>query len=69
MQGGDKTPLLTFDVGRLAGNDAEREKKLRQVLEEEEIKGKATRQRASQDKPIDVAPPPPPAPSAAPANP
>ena len=36
MQGGDKTPLLTFDVGKLAGNDAEREKKLRQMLNEEE---------------------------------
>ena len=71
MQGGDKTPLLTFDVGRLAGSDAERKKELRQMLEEEEIKGKATRQRASQEKPAEGAapPPPPPAPSAAPANP
>jgi regulator of protease activity HflC (stomatin/prohibitin superfamily) len=73
MQGGDKTPLLTFDVGRFAGNDGEREKKLRQMLEEEELKGKATRQRASQEKPAEGAPPPPPAssavPPAAPANP
>ena len=41
MQGGDKTPLLTFDVSKLAGNDAEREKKLRQMLNEEETKEKA----------------------------
>lgn len=68
MQGGDKTPLLTFDVGKFAGNDEGREKRLRQMLEEEEIKGKASRQRASQDKPSEPAPPPP-APSAAPANP
>jgi len=73
MQGGDKTPLLTFDVGRFTGNDAEREKKLRQMLEEEELKGKATRQRASQEKAAEPAPPPPapppPAPAAPPANP
>jgi len=72
MQGGDKTPLLTFDVGKFAGNDEGREKKLRQMLEEEEIKGKATRQRASQEKAVEPAPPPPtptPTPSAAPANP
>jgi hypothetical protein len=66
MQGGDKTPLLTFDVGRFAGTDEAREKKLRQMLEEEELKGKASRQRASQDKQVEAAPPPPPAPSAAP---
>jgi regulator of protease activity HflC (stomatin/prohibitin superfamily) len=65
MQGGDKTPLLTFDVGRLAGNDEGREKKLRQMLEEEEVKGKASRQRASPDKSAEAAPPAP----AAPANP
>jgi hypothetical protein len=68
MQGGDKTPLLTFDVGRFAGTDEAREKKLRQMLEEEELKGKASRQRASQDKPSEAAPaPPPPAPTPPPA--
>jgi hypothetical protein len=44
------------------------------MLEEEEIKGKATRQRASQEKAVEPAPPPPtptptPTPSAVPANP
>jgi regulator of protease activity HflC (stomatin/prohibitin superfamily) len=69
MQGGDKTPLLTFDVGKFAGNDADREKKLRQMLEEEELKGKASRQRASQDKPVEGPPPPPPPPAASAAPP
>ena len=64
MQGGDKTPLLTFDVGRFAGNDGDREKKLRQWLDEEELKGKASRQRAAPDKQTDApSAPPPPAPS------
>jgi regulator of protease activity HflC (stomatin/prohibitin superfamily) len=40
MQGGDKTPLLTFDVGKLQGTDAEREKRLRQLLNEEQAKDK-----------------------------
>jgi regulator of protease activity HflC (stomatin/prohibitin superfamily) len=62
MQGGDKAPLLTFDVGKLAGNDADREKRLRQLLEDEENRGKAKR---TQDKPVEGAPAPP----AAPANP
>ena len=64
MQGGDKTPLLTFDVGKFAGNDADREKRLRALLEDEENRGKAKRM---QDKPVEGAPPP--APPAAPANP
>ena len=34
MQSGDKLPLLTFDVRGLAGNDASREKRLRELLEE-----------------------------------
>ena len=34
MQSGDKLPLLTFDVRGLAGNDATREKRLRELLEE-----------------------------------
>lgn len=32
MQGGDKTPLLTFDVAHLSGTDAEREKRLAELL-------------------------------------
>jgi regulator of protease activity HflC (stomatin/prohibitin superfamily) len=66
MQGGDKTPLLTFDVGRFAGNDEGREKKLRQMLDEEEQKGKASRQRAAPDKSVEAPAAPPPA---APGNP
>jgi hypothetical protein len=34
MQSGDKLPLLTFDVRGLVGNDAGREKRLRELLEE-----------------------------------
>jgi regulator of protease activity HflC (stomatin/prohibitin superfamily) len=50
MQGGDKTPLLTFDVGKLGIGDADREKKLRQLLEEEESKEKTSKEKASADK-------------------
>jgi regulator of protease activity HflC (stomatin/prohibitin superfamily) len=39
MQGGDKTPLLTFDVTHFAGTDAEREKKLAQLLGEDDALG------------------------------
>lgn len=35
MQSGDKLPMLTFDTSRLTMNDAEREKKLRELLAEE----------------------------------
>lgn len=35
MQAGDKLPLLTFDASRLTLNDAEREKKLRELLAED----------------------------------
>jgi regulator of protease activity HflC (stomatin/prohibitin superfamily) len=56
MQGGDKTPLLTFDVSKLAVNDAEREKKLRQLLNEEESKEKA--KTPSSDQPAPAAQPP-----------
>ena len=66
MQGGDKMPLLTFDVSKLAGNDAEREKKLRQMLNEEETKEKAKAPADSQMEP--PAPAPAPAPPPAPAN-
>jgi regulator of protease activity HflC (stomatin/prohibitin superfamily) len=40
MQGSGATPLLTFDVSKLGSNDAEREKKLRQLLQEEDNKEK-----------------------------
>jgi regulator of protease activity HflC (stomatin/prohibitin superfamily) len=65
MQGGDKTPLLTFDVSKLAANDADREKKLRQLLAEEEAKDKAKNkdETPASDKPVE------PAPSAAPPGP
>ncbi len=49
MQGGEKMPLLTFDVGKLVGNDAERERKLRQILNEEEAKEKAKQNQPSSD--------------------
>jgi regulator of protease activity HflC (stomatin/prohibitin superfamily) len=49
MQGGDKTPLLTFDVSKLAANDPEREKKLRQLLEEEDSKDKAQKEKGGSD--------------------
>ncbi|HVY32594.1 MAG TPA: SPFH domain-containing protein [Polyangiaceae bacterium] len=35
MQGGDKTPLLTFETSSLGLNDAEREKKLEALLQED----------------------------------
>jgi len=56
MQGGDKTPLLTFDVSKLAAGDAE--KRLHQILAEEEAKEKAKADKAAE-----------PAPSVAPAAP
>ena len=59
MQGGDKTPLLTFDVGKLVGNDAEREKKLRQILADEEAKEKAKREKPASDNSAELAPPAP----------
>jgi regulator of protease activity HflC (stomatin/prohibitin superfamily) len=55
MSGGDKLPLLTFDVGKMAGSDAEREKKLRQLLNEEDAKDKVKKEQAkaqAQDAPI-----------------
>src|SRR5262249_19428475 len=48
MQGGEKMPLLTFDVGKLAGTDADRERRLRQILNEEEAKEK---EKAKQNQP------------------
>jgi hypothetical protein len=46
MQGGAKLPLLTFDASRLALDDAEREKKLRELLADEK----------KDDKPVASAP-------------
>jgi regulator of protease activity HflC (stomatin/prohibitin superfamily) len=52
MNGGGQLPLLTFDVSKLNSNDADRDKRLRELLEETAPAGKAA----------------PPAPSAAPAS-
>ena len=68
MQGGDKTPLLTFDVGKLAMSDTEREKKLNQLLKEEETKGKATPRQAAQNAPVEATAEVVAAPAPAPAN-
>ena len=46
MQGGGKLPLLTFDASRLALDDTEREKKLRELLADEK----------KDDKPVASAP-------------
>ncbi len=43
-QGGDKLPLLTFDVGRLTGNDADREKRLNELLAEDKASDKTVPQ-------------------------
>ena len=56
MQGGDKTPLLTFDVSRVAGTDEEREKKLAALLGEDDAKAPAAAPPAEKpaDKPADA---------------
>jgi regulator of protease activity HflC (stomatin/prohibitin superfamily) len=41
MQAGEKLPLLTFDTSKLALNDAEREKKLSELLAEDKSENKA----------------------------
>jgi regulator of protease activity HflC (stomatin/prohibitin superfamily) len=41
MNGGGALPMLTFDVSKLGGNDAERDKRLRELLEETAPAGKA----------------------------
>jgi regulator of protease activity HflC (stomatin/prohibitin superfamily) len=41
MQGGDKLPLLTFDTSKLALNDADREKKLKELLADDKAENKA----------------------------
>ncbi len=58
MQSGDKLPMLTFDISRLAGNDAAREKRLRELLEETKprFSDKAqeeSAEKAAQDKPAE----------------
>jgi len=56
MQGGDKLPLLTFDASRLALNDAEREKKLRELLADEKTNDQAAPSASAAFAPA-VAPP------------
>ena len=73
MQGGDKLPLLTFDVSRLSLNDAEREKKLTELLADEKKDDKAVAPASSAFAPAVAPPVPPPNPpaeatSAAPAS-
>jgi regulator of protease activity HflC (stomatin/prohibitin superfamily) len=41
MQSGDKLPLLTFDTSRLTLSDADREKKLRELLADDKSDNKA----------------------------
>jgi regulator of protease activity HflC (stomatin/prohibitin superfamily) len=41
MQSGDKLPLLTFDTSKIALNDAEREKKLHELLADDKSEDKA----------------------------
>jgi hypothetical protein len=41
MNSGDKLPLLTFDTSKLALNDAEREKKLHELLADDKNENKA----------------------------
>ena len=41
MQSGDKLPLLTFDTSKITLNDAEREKKLRELLADDKTEDKA----------------------------
>jgi regulator of protease activity HflC (stomatin/prohibitin superfamily) len=46
MQSGDKLPLLTFDTSKLSLNDAEREKKLQELLADDKSDNKAVPQPA-----------------------
>lgn len=64
-QGGDKLPLLTFDLGRAALNDADREKKLDELLAEDKARDKSVAPppaAASSSTPVPEAPPTPSAP-------
>jgi regulator of protease activity HflC (stomatin/prohibitin superfamily) len=51
FSGGDKTPLLTFDTSKFAGSDAEREKKLAELLGEDAAL--APKPQTPPDKPAD----------------
>jgi regulator of protease activity HflC (stomatin/prohibitin superfamily) len=74
MQSGDKLPLLTFDTSKLTLNDAEREKKLQELLADDKSENKAVPQPADPSFSPATAPSaapaastPPPAPAPAPA--
>jgi len=60
MQSGDKLPLLTFDTSKLGLSDAEREKKLQELLAEDKAKDKSV----SEPAPAQVVPASPPSPPA-----
>jgi regulator of protease activity HflC (stomatin/prohibitin superfamily) len=62
MQAGDKLPMLTFDIGKLVGNDAVRDKRLLELLKETAPAAVTKPEPAPEAK----APPAPAAPSAAP---
>jgi regulator of protease activity HflC (stomatin/prohibitin superfamily) len=62
MQSGDKMPLLTFDVRGLVGSDADREKKLRAILSEEEAKDKTAQEKTKADRTANPPPGSPPVP-------
>jgi regulator of protease activity HflC (stomatin/prohibitin superfamily) len=78
MQSGDKLPLLTFDTSKLTLNDAEREKKLQELLADDKSDNKAVPQPADPSAfspatapsaaPPAPAPTPPPAPAPAASN-
>jgi len=57
FSGGDKTPLLTFDVSRVAGSDAEREKKLAELLGEDNTAPAKPNDTKSTDKPSESSAP------------
>jgi regulator of protease activity HflC (stomatin/prohibitin superfamily) len=69
MQSGDKLPLLTFDISKISLNDAEREKKLKELLADDKNDNKAVPQPSDPSSATfapAVAPPVPPAPAPAP---
>jgi hypothetical protein len=69
MQSGDKLPLLTFDTSKITENEAEREKKLRQLLAEDKSDDKAgSKPGAATTFAPAVAPPIAPAPTPAPSK-
>lgn len=63
-QGGDKLPLLTFDLGRATQNEAERKKELEELLAEDKARDKnVTAPADSTNSPAPPAPAPTPAPT------